>query len=336
MPADNIPLAKLVLAAIKDATAQAAAAGEHLLVAGDFNATLFPLDRAGGHEHRLDKLWRATVEATALAPLQSPEGSHRPHTFFGAGQVSSRIDDLLASPALLPHCGASRVLFDHPHASDHRPLLAYLSLRALGAAVPADVRPPAFMFPMLAAHKKEYTEAAQLQLSAPIAAFAAAVTAASPAANAAPPDAVQINALGAQLDPILAQLLSIARKHIPQVRAGGPGGQPHMLPRNLAAQRKRLVAKLHGAHTVLRAADPDAAAAEALPPRSYLQQQQEESQTEWLDRLLQELRASRGELTKLMKTHRRRRRAKQAATAAKMLHTQKGRLYRLVHGAEPV
>jgi hypothetical protein len=37
-----------------------------------------------------------------------------------------------------------------------------------------------------------------------------------------------------------------------------------------------------------------------------------------------------------MKSHRRRRRAKQAALAAKMLHTQKGRLYRLVHGSEPV
>jgi hypothetical protein len=41
-----------------------------------------------------------------------------------------------------------------------------------------------------------------------------------------------------------------------------------MLPRNLAGQRKRLVTKLLGAHSVLRAADPEAVAVDTLPPRS--------------------------------------------------------------------
>jgi exonuclease III len=117
---------------IVETCAVRAAAGEHVIVCGDFNAALLTDDRLNTR-YGADTTWAATTAAAGLRPVHGP----RDFTFYRGGLPLSRIDDFICSEQLLPHCAQRNVRESERRCGDHSALELTLQLRTLGAAIPS-------------------------------------------------------------------------------------------------------------------------------------------------------------------------------------------------------
>ncbi len=350
MPANNTALARVVQAYIVETCQAAANAMEHALVLGDFNATLHDSDRAGGVAAPQDTRWRNTVQQALLGAPPDHEhtaGAPRLRSFFGSNGVaySARIDDILASPGLLPHCVDTLVVADPSldvhHVSDHHPVVGGIWLERLGTPVPPPVaspeRPLSFKFPISAKAKEDYKEAATAALAPQIAQLATDTAPALAAALAKQLDAAGVNLLGTKLEPVIADLLAVAVKHVPTSSspAAALKAQGNFLPRSMAIKHRALKSTVSWGKALLQATRPSDVAPR-LPANSSLQRLRLEDQHAWMSRVLTCVRDARAALTSLTREHNRNRQRKRSARAARMLLTQRARLYRETHHAEPV
>ncbi len=126
--------AKTVQVHMQNDLAKAEAHGHIVVMAGDFNAALFDSDRPTGATcTHMDRLHRQWLQEANLTPIDWPSStSARVPTFSSASNTTyhSRIDDvLLSSKVCTPAQTHKLEALITTEDSDHRPLLASLSLQ---------------------------------------------------------------------------------------------------------------------------------------------------------------------------------------------------------------
>jgi exonuclease III/ribonuclease HI len=114
-----------------------------VMVAGDFNATLYDLDRVNGKCHEIDKEHRRQVSTLQLHSLEQPQpGIARPLTWRkGIEQTpQSRIDDILANDETLVGQGSQVEVVDLTGGTtDHNMVVARIQYSSLNILPPPDV-----------------------------------------------------------------------------------------------------------------------------------------------------------------------------------------------------
>ena len=118
----------------------------HLIIAGDFNAALFPSDRPELLRRRADTVWASLVAAASLQPLDPPPpNGMRAHSWDNAWGSSSRIDDILCLPhTLAAAVSLTRHVVADTGSSDHHMVVAAFDTAKLGMTrpLPAPTAPP--------------------------------------------------------------------------------------------------------------------------------------------------------------------------------------------------
>ena len=241
-----------------------------VLMAGDWNATLYRQDRSSGTEYAADLAHRSFMALTGLQPVDT---GPRIHTFSARDDstgTTSRIDDLYyraptnkpMDPAML----GSVTIVDDGLTSDHRVLLACLRQEATGLTILRESPPrptPArevLRTPIAAASKQQFQNNVHIELESEIQDLQEALdtiyqddvtpfyeqlgrdsdgsSSIRLAFVQGRPAAQRVNELAEQLTNIITACHKVALQSCP-TRWTNPGGVKHM-PRQAANRRKGL------------------------------------------------------------------------------------------------
>jgi hypothetical protein len=313
MPANNAVLAARVRTYISATCSAASSAGQHFLVGGDVNAALLPEDRRGAPT-AADLSWRALALASGLRT--APSAGARLHTFHGHNGSSSRIDDFLSDASLSQHCVQSLVAGNFN--SDHTALRLEIALDSLGAVLPLPAPPAApkdsFSKPFVKRELVEYHDAATAKLDPAFCALHAAL-------RASASDPAAIDNVAGRIEPLLAELLQVAKDTCALLPAAAPPNTPN---RTCDAIR-----------AAVRAAQ---ALAEALPP-DFLREfpsLADPTAPGWAAQVHEHLKVARTAATRVVQTHKRTTARRATAKFSLMMKTNHKQAYRQIHGDKPV